>query len=68
MRRSPRCLNPIAGTIAPGEGDAEPLLASEKDRAEHMMLVDLGRNDLSRVCVPGTVAVERFMSPSDTRT
>jgi anthranilate synthase component I len=56
-------LNPIAGTIAPGEGDAEALLASEKDRAEHVMLVDLGRNDLSRVCVPGSVHVERFMEP-----
>src|SRR4051794_8914039 len=55
-------VNPIAGTIAPGEGDAETLLASEKDRAEHVMLVDLGRNDLSRVCKPGTVQVERFMS------
>jgi anthranilate synthase component I len=54
-------LNPIAGSIQPGEGDAEALLASEKDRAEHVMLVDLGRNDLSRVCVPGTVRVERFM-------
>src|SRR5213076_713443 len=49
-------LNPIAGTIAPGEGDAEALLSSEKDRAEHIMLVDL-----SRVCVPGSVHVERFM-------
>src|SRR3954449_8894001 len=56
-------LNPIAGTIAPGEGDAEALLASVKDRAEHTMLVDLGRNDLSRVCVPGSVVVERFMTP-----
>jgi anthranilate synthase component I len=56
-------LNPIAGTIAPGEGDAETLLASEKDRAEHVMLVDLGRNDLSRVCVPGSVHVDRFMEP-----
>ncbi len=56
-------VNPIAGTIAPGEGDAEALLSSEKDRAEHVMLVDLGRNDLSRVCVPGTVRVERFMTP-----
>jgi anthranilate synthase component 1 len=56
-------LNPIAGTIAPGEGDAEALLSSEKDRAEHIMLVDLGRNDLSRVCVPGSVRVERFMEP-----
>jgi anthranilate synthase component I len=56
-------VNPIAGTIAPGEGDAEALLSSDKDRAEHVMLVDLGRNDLSRVCVPGTVHVERFMTP-----
>jgi anthranilate synthase component 1 len=54
-------LNPIAGTIAAGEGDAEKLLSSEKDRAEHVMLVDLGRNDLSRVCKPGTVRVERFL-------
>jgi anthranilate synthase component 1 len=56
-------LNPIAGTIAPGEGDAAALLSSEKDRAEHTMLVDLGRNDLSRVCVPGSVRVDRFMQP-----
>jgi anthranilate synthase component 1 len=56
-------LNPIAGTIAPGEHDAETLLSSEKDRAEHVMLVDLGRNDLSRVCKPGTVHVERLMEP-----
>src|SRR5919201_59615 len=55
-------LNPIAGTIWPGQGDVEELLASEKDRAEHVMLVDLGRNDLSRVCRPGTVRVERFMA------
>jgi anthranilate synthase component 1 len=54
-------LNPIAGTTAPGDGDAEKLLASEKDRAEHVMLVDLGRNDLSRVCRPGTVRVGRFL-------
>jgi anthranilate synthase component 1 len=56
-------LNPIAGTIEPGEGDSAALLSSEKDRAEHTMLVDLGRNDLSRVCVPGSVQVERFMEP-----
>jgi anthranilate synthase component 1 len=56
-------LNPIAGSIAPGDGDAEALLRSEKDRAEHVMLVDLGRNDLSRVCRPGTVRVERFLEP-----
>ena len=54
-------VNPIAGTTEPGVGDAEHLLASEKDRAEHVMLVDLGRNDLSRVCRPGTVRVGRFL-------
>jgi anthranilate synthase component 1 len=52
---------PIAGTTTPDEGDAERLLASEKDRAEHVMLVDLGRNDLSRVCRGGTVRVSRWM-------
>jgi anthranilate synthase component 1 len=56
-------LNPIAGTTERGPGDAERLLASDKDRAEHVMLVDLGRNDLSRVCVPGSVQVERFLQP-----
>jgi anthranilate synthase component 1 len=56
-------LNPIAGSTRPGEGDAERLLASDKDRAEHVMLVDLGRNDLSRVCRPGTVEVARFLEP-----
>jgi anthranilate synthase component 1 len=56
-------LNPIAGTTERGEGDAERLLDSEKDRAEHVMLVDLGRNDLSRVCKPGSVRVERFLEP-----
>jgi anthranilate synthase component 1 len=56
-------LNPIAGTTGPGKGDAEELLASEKDRAEHIMLVDLGRNDLSRVCKPGTVRVGKFLEP-----
>jgi anthranilate synthase component 1 len=54
-------VNPIAGTTERGEGDSDRLLASEKDRAEHVMLVDLGRNDLSRVCVPGTVEVEKFL-------
>ena len=56
-------VNPIAGTTRRGAGDAERLLSSEKDRAEHVMLVDLGRNDLSRVCVPGSVRVERFLEP-----
>src|SRR5207237_8528721 len=56
-------LNPIAGTTERGPGDAERLLTSDKDRSEHVMLVDLGRNDLSRVCLPGTVRVERFLEP-----
>lgn len=56
-------LNPIAGTTARGDGDAARLLSSDKDRAEHVMLVDLGRNDLSRVCAPGSVRVERFQEP-----
>jgi anthranilate synthase component 1 len=54
-------LCPIAGTTAPTEGDVERLLSSAKDRAEHVMLVDLGRNDLSRVCRAGTVHVARDM-------
>ena len=54
-------VNPIAGTIRRGPDDVERLLASEKDRAEHVMLVDLGRNDLSRVCEAGSVEVVRFL-------
>jgi len=54
-------LCPIAGTTEPTEGDVERLLSSEKDRAEHIMLVDLGRNDLSRVCRAGTVHVSRYL-------
>ena len=54
-------LCPIAGTTEPTEGDVDRLLSSEKDRAEHVMLVDLGRNDLSRVCRAGTVHVARSM-------
>lgn len=37
------------------------LLASEKDRAEHVMLVDLARNDVNRVCQPRTVKVDHLM-------
>ncbi|HLA14140.1 MAG TPA: chorismate-binding protein, partial [Gemmatimonadaceae bacterium] len=60
-------LRPIAGTrrrAAAPEGDerlAAELLADEKERAEHVMLVDLGRNDVGRVSEFGTVRVTEFM-------
>jgi anthranilate synthase component I len=60
--------HPIAGTrprgLTPAEDAvlAEDLLADEKERAEHLMLVDLSRNDLQRVCVAGSVEVVEFMS------
>jgi anthranilate synthase component 1 len=59
---------PIAGTRWRGKNEAEDLslerdlLASEKERAEHIMLVDLGRNDLGRVCEYGSVKVEKLMT------
>jgi anthranilate synthase component I len=59
--------HPIAGTRRRGVDDAEDtalaaeLLADEKERAEHIMLVDLGRNDIGRVAVPGTVRVPKLM-------
>ena len=49
---------PIKGTLPVRPGSREQLLASDKDRAEHVMIVDLQRNDLSRVAVTGTVEVE----------
>ncbi len=60
-------LRPIAGTRPRGDSEAEDralereLLADPKERAEHVMLVDLGRNDLGRVCQPGSVAVTELM-------
>jgi anthranilate synthase component 1 len=59
---------PIAGTRPRGataDEDrriAEELLADAKERAEHVMLVDLGRNDLGRVCEYGSIEVESFMA------
>ncbi|MFM7454927.1 MAG: anthranilate synthase component I family protein [Cyanobium sp.] len=60
-------LRPIAGTRPRGANDDEDraleadLLADPKERAEHVMLVDLGRNDLGRVCQPGSVSVTDLM-------
>lgn len=59
--------HPIAGSRPRGstpdeDGElAEDLLSDTKERAEHLMLVDLARNDLSKVCVPGSVDVTEFM-------
>lgn len=58
---------PIAGTRPrfPGDDDAErirELVGHPKERAEHVMLIDLERNDLGRVCVPGSVQVDELMS------
>jgi anthranilate synthase component 1 len=60
--------HPIAGTRPRGGSDdedlrqAEELKRSEKERAEHVMLVDLGRNDLGRVCEYGSVRVPQYMA------
>ncbi|MBZ0165622.1 MAG: anthranilate synthase component I [Candidatus Omnitrophica bacterium] len=59
---------PIAGTRPRGKDEAEDarlaadLLQDDKEKAEHIMLVDLGRNDLGRVCQKGTVHLSEFMS------
>lgn len=59
--------HPIAGTVPRGktaeedEALSQQLLNDEKEKAEHLMLVDLGRNDIGRVAKPGTVRVPRFM-------
>lgn len=68
LRNGEAMLHPIAGTRPRGdtpeidESYAADLLADKKERAEHLMLVDLGRNDLGRVCLPGSVEVTDFMS------
>jgi anthranilate synthase component 1 len=59
---------PLAGTRPRGKTDEDDqrlereLLADEKERAEHNMLVDLGRNDIGKVSALGTVKVERYMT------
>ncbi|MCX8123342.1 MAG: chorismate-binding protein [Spirochaetes bacterium] len=64
-------LRPIAGTIAQGKTRKENiknkqlLLENEKERAEHLMLVDLARNDLGIIAHPGSVKVTQFMQPED---
>jgi len=59
-------VNPIAGTYPRGTPEQEErlaagLLGDEKERAEHVMLVDLARNDVRMVCRPGSVRVSEFM-------
>lgn len=60
-------LNPIAGTRPRGCSEGEDnlfegeLMNDAKEQAEHVMLVDLGRNDLGKVAVPGSVTLERYM-------
>lgn len=67
LEKGEATVRPIAGTRPRGKDEAEDralaeeLLASEKERAEHIMLVDLGRNDLGRVCDYGTVKVTEEM-------
>ncbi len=70
VRRQERRIDtrPIAGTRPRGRSAADDqqlvgeLLANEKERAEHLMLVDLERNDLGRVCEFGSVQVDEFMA------
>jgi len=68
LRRDGRVeTRPIAGTRRRGEGEQDQALSREmllsgKERAEHVMLVDLERNDLGRVCRPGTVEVNECMT------
>jgi len=67
VRKGTASIRPIAGTRRRGASDAEDqrlkaeLLADKKENSEHLMLVDLARNDLGRVCKPGSVQVTRYM-------
>jgi anthranilate synthase component 1 len=68
VRRGRISTRPIAGTRPRGATPEEDerlirsLLANEKERAEHIMLIDLERNDLGRVCIGGSVQVDEYMS------
>jgi anthranilate synthase component I len=68
LEESRATLRPIAGTRPRGRSEPEDreleedLKKDEKEKAEHIMLVDLGRNDLGRVCRPGTVKVTELMT------
>ncbi len=67
VRKGVASIRPIAGTRRRGKNDSEDealkteLLNDPKEKAEHLMLVDLARNDLGRVCANGSVEVTRFM-------
>ncbi len=67
VERGKVTVRPIAGTRPRGKTESEDkaleadLLADEKERAEHIMLVDLGRNDIGRVCRYGSVSVDELM-------
>lgn len=67
VRGGEASIRPIAGTRRRGKNDAEDeklkleLASDPKEKAEHLMLVDLARNDLGRVCAIGSVKVTRFM-------
>ncbi len=69
LREGVASIRPIAGTRRRGANPEEDielekeLLADPKERAEHLMLVDLARNDLGRACAPGTVHMTRNFEP-----
>lgn len=68
VRGSMAYLRPIAGTKPRRKSESieniiKELSSDEKEKAEHLMLVDLARNDLSRICKVGSVRVETFMAP-----
>lgn len=68
MKNGRLTMHPIAGTRRRGKDRDDDLrlerelLADPKEKAEHLMLVDLARNDLGRVCLPGSVTVDKFMT------